>query len=121
MTKFKGFIPFIVPVLSGFTSRDKADETVEIFAASDVLETPAANLQINAGGVVSNLEDIAEPLVVAAASGELRGTLYTETIEGDFQGARFQSAEPRRYPMKCSGGNTATLTVNGTTCQIDWN
>jgi len=106
MTKFKSCIPFILLVfsVSVFTSCDKTDEIIEAISESDAVEIIESNLQTNAGGVVTNLEDIAEQLVLAVTSGELCDTLYTEAIEDDFQGARFQSSYTSElsYEMVCN-------------------
>lgn len=104
MTSFKKFIPFIVLIISVFASCDKADEIIEAISESDAVEIIEANLQNEAGGLVTNLEDIVEQLVSAVASGELCDTLYTETIEEDFQGVRFQSeyTSELSYEMVCN-------------------
>lgn len=106
MTTFKNFIPLIALVCSipVFTSCEKADEIIEAISESDVVEIIEANLQNDAGGLVTNLEDIAEQLISAVASGELCDTLYTKTIEEDFQGVRFQSEynSTLSYEMICN-------------------
>jgi hypothetical protein len=94
MTKFKLFFPFVVFFSSFliFTSCDKVDEVIEAISESDAVEIIETNFQANAGGLVTNIEDVAEQLVAAVTSGELCDTLYSETIQDDFQGAQIQAS-----------------------------
>lgn len=105
MTKFSRFLSFLlfVGTLSLTTSCVKTDEIIEAISESDIVEIIEANLQNNAGGLVSNLEDIATQLVEAVTSGELCDTLYTEIIEENFQSVQFQAAytSTLSYEMAC--------------------
>ena len=106
MTTFKKFIPYFVLVISVllFTSCNKVDEIIETISESDAVEIIEANLQANAGGLVTNIEDIAEQLVAAVTSGELCDTLYSKTIDDDFQGAQIQASYTSElsYEMVCN-------------------
>jgi len=90
--------------VSLFTSCEKAEVIIELISESDAAEIIEANLQNNAGGLVTNLEDMAEQFVSAVASGELCDTLYTVTKEEDFQGAQFQASYTSElsYEMACN-------------------
>lgn len=106
MTKFKLFLPLFVLVFfaSLMTSCDKADEIIAAISESDAVEIIEANFQANAGGLVTNIEDVAEQLVAAVTSGQLCDTLYSETIEDDFQGAQIQASYTSElsYEMACN-------------------
>jgi hypothetical protein len=78
--KFSSFVVALFFV-SFFTSCEKAEAIIEVLSESDAAEIIEANLQDNAGGLVTNLEDLAEQFVSVVASGELCDTLYTETID----------------------------------------
>ncbi|MCI4648038.1 hypothetical protein [Phaeodactylibacter sp.] len=118
MTKFKVLISIVVfsfPVLL-FTSCEKTDETIENISESDAAEIIEASLQANAGGLVTNIEDIVEQLVTAVTSGELCDTLYSSTIEEDFQGAKIQASYTSElsYEMTCNAveiPQTATFSI----------
>ena len=116
MTTFKNFVPFLALVFSAsmITSCDKADKIIEAISESDAVEIIEANLQNNAGGLVSNLEDAAAQLIDAVAAGELCDSLYTTTIEENFQGVRFQAdyTSDLSYEMSCNQlGIPQTATV----------
>lgn len=118
MTKSRLFISCVVffSFVVLFTSCDKADDIIAAISESDAVEIIEANLQANSGGLVNNIEDVAEQLVAAVASGELCDSLYTTTIEEDFQGAQIQASYTSElsYEMVCNAINipqTATFSI----------
>ncbi len=106
ITKFSSFAVALFFVLL-FTSCEKAEVIIEALSESDAAEIIEASLQNNAGGLVTNLEDLAEQFVSAVSSGELCDTLYLETIEKDFQGAQLQASynSELSYEMVCNALN----------------
>lgn len=106
MTKFKFFFSLVVfsSFVSFLTSCGKADEIKDLISNSDAAEIIEASLQANAGGFVTNIEDIAEQLILAVTSGELCNTPYAETISDDFQGAQIQASYTSQlsYNMVCN-------------------
>lgn len=122
MTTITKFFSFVVAFffVSLFTSCEKAEVIIEAISESEAAEIFEANLQSNAGGLVTKLEDMAEQFVSAVASGELCDTLYTETKEEDFQGAQFQASYTSElsYEMTCNALNVpqtasfSTLTLS---------
>jgi len=118
MTKFKLFFPLFVVIFfaSLMTSCDKADEIIEAISESDAIEIIEANFQVNAGGLVTNIEDVAEQLVLAVTTGQLCDTLYSETIEDEFQGVQIQASYTSElsYEMACNTSDipqTATFSI----------
>ncbi len=109
MNQFRRFTLFIIFLffVSLFSSCEKADEFIEAVSESDVAEIIEVSLQNNSGGLVTNLEDLAEQLVSAATSGELCDTLYTKAIEEDVQSAPFQASYTSElsYEMVCNALN----------------
>lgn len=106
MTRFKLFFSFVVLSLfvSLHTSCGKADEIKDALSNGDALEIIEANLQANAGGLVTNIKDIAEQFVAAVSSGELCNTPYSEMIYEEFQGAQIQTSYTSQlsYEMVCN-------------------
>lgn len=106
MTKCKLLVPLfvIVAFASLLSSCENADEIIAAISESDAVEIIEANLQANAGGLVTNIEDIAEQLVAAVSSGELCDSLYSKTIEDDFQGSQIQASYTSEisYEMACN-------------------
>lgn len=97
----------VFAIISLFTSCGKNDEIIAALSESDAVEIIEANLQKNAGGLLTNLEDVAQQLLVAVTSGELCDTLYSKTIEKTFQGAQIQSSynSDVSYTMACNNLN----------------
>lgn len=91
-------------MLSVLTSCNRADDIIEALSESDAVEIITTNIQANAGGLTSNLQDAAAQFAVALTSGELCDSLYMKSIDKDYQGARFQSdyTGMLSYEMTCN-------------------
>lgn len=116
ITKFSSFVVTLF-FISLFVSCEKAEAIIEAISESEAAEIIETNLQSNAGGIVTNLEDLAAQFVSAVASGELCDTLYTATSGQDFQGAQFQASYTSElsYEMDCNAVSvpqTATFSTS---------
>ncbi len=87
-----------------FTSCENTTEEIETLSQEDAVELIESALQSRVGGIISNLEDIVEELVVAVASGEICDSLYETTIEDNFQGNQVQAEYTSNisYTLTCN-------------------
>lgn len=116
LTKFTSLSALLMLPLF-FTSCDVAVDLSEL-TEGDVAEIIESALQDQVGGLTTNIEDIAEQLVAAVKSGEVCDSLYSKTIENDYQATQVQAsyASDLNFEISCNGlGIPETAAFSSTT------
>lgn len=116
LTKFTSLSTLLILPLF-FTSCDVAVDISEL-TEGDVAEMIESALQSQVGGLTTNIEDLVDQLVAAVKSGEICDSLYSKTIENDYQGTQMQAsyASDLNFEMTCTGfGIPETATFSSQT------
>ncbi|MEM6805466.1 MAG: hypothetical protein AAF696_28975 [Bacteroidota bacterium] len=105
MTQFRSiFTAILLFSLLAFQSACTVEVELEDLKESEVVEIIEASLQEFAGGLTSNIQDIAEEITEAISSGALCDTAYTQSVEENYQRGQIQSnySTEMTYEMSCN-------------------
>lgn len=119
MTQFrKIFTASLLFSLLAFQSACTVEVDLEDLKESEAVEIIEASLQEFAGGLTSNIQDIAEEITEAISSGALCDTLYTQSVEENYQRGQLQSSYSTEmsYEMSCNElNNPASASFSSST------
>ncbi|MEL6255035.1 MAG: hypothetical protein AAFR87_23710 [Bacteroidota bacterium] len=116
MTQLRNtFVATILFFTLAFQSACTVEVELSELTEGEAVEIIEAALQDFAGGLTSNIEDISEQILEAVSSGALCDTLYTQSIEENYQRGQVQSSYQTElsYEMSCNSLNfpeSATFT-----------
>ena len=109
MIQIKKTLTVLLLALFVFTlsSCNKKEEIIEALTESEVVEILEAALQNGSGGLTTNLENMAEELVNAAGDASSCDSLYSTTIDEEYQGNLIQSSynSDITYEISCNAFN----------------
>ncbi|MFK7773479.1 MAG: hypothetical protein AB8F94_15120 [Saprospiraceae bacterium] len=122
MTQLKKFLPayFLLTFLLIQTSCSVETDLLDL-SEGEAVEIIEAALQDTAGGLTTNLEDMAEQLVTAITSGEICDSIYTKIIADSTQGVIIQTSYSSMltYEMTCNNFDIPqTASISSTTESI---
>ena len=94
MTQMKKFFPVFGLLLGTliFSACNKKEQIIQTVDEGDAVEIIEAAFQTSAGGVTTNLEDLADQLTTAISSGLLCDSMYNYTAQRDYQGTQLQAS-----------------------------
>jgi len=103
MKKIKSVFIFGIAMMM-LTACNVKEEIVEALSQGEAAEIIESALQEAAGGLTTNIQDIAAQLATAVTSGELCDTLYSDSIEKGHQGVQLQGSYTTlyTYEMTCN-------------------
>lgn len=106
MTQFKSFFLILIVALS-VVACERAEVVVETLSQSEAAEILEAELQDIAGGLTSEIENIAQEIVEAVSSGQYCDTLIQDSLAADHQGQFFESeySSDYSYYLTCGSFN----------------
>jgi len=91
MTQIKSFFIILIVALS-VVACERAEVVAEALSQTEAAEILEAELQDVAGGLTSEIENIAQEIVEAVSSGQYCDTLIQDSLAADYQGQFFEGA-----------------------------